>query len=42
MYRHSGYSLSGLLEEAEKRDARITIPIAARVLPNAPVARRTD
>jgi len=39
MYRHSGYSLSGLLEEAERMEARITIPIAARALPSAPVAR---
>lgn len=38
MYRHSGYSLAGLLAEAETWDAEITVPIAARALPSAAVA----
>ncbi len=37
-YRHSGYAMAGLLEEAEAMGARVTIPIAARALPSAPVA----
>lgn len=38
-YRHSGYAMSGLLEVAEAMDATVTIPIAARALPSAPVSR---
>ncbi|MDB5415320.1 MAG: family metallopeptidase [Rubritepida sp.] len=38
-YRHSGYAMAGLLEEAEKMDAIVTVPIAARALPSAAVAR---
>jgi microcystin degradation protein MlrC len=38
-FRHSGYSLSGLLEVAEEMGAEITVPIAARCLPSAPVER---
>ena len=36
-YRHSGYGLAGLLEQAEAMQAEISIPIAARALPSAPV-----
>ena len=39
LYRHSGYGMSGLLAEAEAMGAEITIPIAARALPSAPVDR---
>lgn len=38
-YRHSGYALAGLLAEAEAMGAEISIPIAARALPSAPVER---
>lgn len=38
-YRHSGYAMAGLLEEAEAMGGEISIPIAARALPSAPVAR---
>ncbi len=36
-YRHSGYAMAGLLAEAEAMGAEISIPIAARALPSAPV-----
>jgi microcystin degradation protein MlrC len=39
VYRHSGYGMSGLLAEAEAMGAEISIPIAARALPSAPVDR---
>jgi len=39
IYRHSGYAMSGLLEVADAMDATVTIPIAARALPSAPVSR---
>ena len=39
LYRHSGYAMAGLLEEAEAMGATVTIPLAARALPSAPVAR---
>ena len=38
-FRHSGYSMAGLLEEAEAMGADIFVPIAARALPSAPVER---
>lgn len=38
-YRNSGYAMAGLLEVAEAMAAQVTIPIAARALPSAPVAR---
>jgi len=38
-YRRSGYAMAGLLDEAETMGAEITIPIAARALPSAPVDR---
>ena len=38
-FRRSGYSMSGLLEEAEAMGAEIFVPIAARALPSAPVER---
>lgn len=38
-FRHSGYSMAGLLEQAELLDGEIFVPIAARALPSAPVAR---
>lgn len=40
VFRHSGYSMAGLLEEAEAMAADISIPIAARALPSAPVERQ--
>ncbi|MBY0339518.1 MAG: M81 family metallopeptidase [Acetobacteraceae bacterium] len=39
LYRHSGYAMSGLLDEAEAMGADVFIPLAARALPSAPVAR---
>lgn len=38
-FRRSGYSMAGLLEEAEAMGAEIFVPIAARALPSAPVQR---
>lgn len=38
-YRHSGYSMAGLLEQAEAMGGEVFIPIAARALPSAPVSR---
>lgn len=38
-YRHSGYSMAGLLEAAETIGSEVFIPIAARALPSAPVAK---
>lgn len=38
-YRHSGYAMAGLLEGAEAMGAQVSIPLAARALPSAPVAR---
>jgi len=38
-FRHSGYSMAGLLEEAEAMGADVSVPIAARALPSAPVDR---
>ncbi|MDP3419199.1 M81 family metallopeptidase [Falsiroseomonas sp.] len=38
-FRHSGYSLSGLLDVAEAMGAEVTVPIAARCLPSGPVQR---
>jgi microcystin degradation protein MlrC len=42
LYRRSGYAMAGLLEEAEAMGATVTIPLAARALPSAPVARECD
>ena len=36
-FRHSGYAMAGLLEQAEEMGGSITVPIAARALPSAPV-----
>jgi microcystin degradation protein MlrC len=38
-FRHSGYSMAGLLEQAEAMEAEIFVPVAARALPSAPVDR---
>src|ERR1700742_3364570 len=38
-FRNSGYSMAGLLEQAEAMGADIFVPIAARALPSAPVDR---
>ncbi len=38
-FRHSGYSMAGLLEQAELLGGDVSIPIAARALPSAPVSR---
>lgn len=38
-FRHSGYAMAGLLEVAEEMGGEISIPIAARALPSAPVDR---
>ena len=38
-FRRSGYSMAGLLEEAEAMGAEVFVPIAARALPSAPVER---
>lgn len=40
-YRHSGYSMAGLLEAAEAIGGDVFIPIAARALPSAPVEKAT-
>jgi microcystin degradation protein MlrC len=36
-FRGSGYAMAGLIDEAEAMGATITVPIAARALPSAPV-----
>ncbi|WP_144299610.1 M81 family metallopeptidase [Elioraea rosea] len=36
-FRGSGYAMAGLIAEAEAMGAEITVPIAARALPSAPV-----
>ena len=38
-FRNSGYSMAGLLEQAEAMGADIFVPVAARALPSAPVDR---
>jgi microcystin degradation protein MlrC len=38
-FRHSGYSLSGLLDVVEEMGAEVSVPIAARCLPSGPVER---
>lgn len=38
-FRRSGYAMAGLLEQAEEMGGEISIPIAARALPSAPVDR---
>ena len=38
-FRHSGLSMAGLLEQAELLAGDVSIPIAARALPSAPVSR---